>query len=182
MLINSGLAATLRRYVLTPAPLGPRPAPSQPRHSRPLLHLQRTLAALTGNRHSVHSACRRGKHFGENGAKPGRVDRKSAFCAFYVSTRQWRVASAAVLRREEDPPGGLRSQWEVRSLRALRSHCSLRPLPPFPASPLRGNLSPAGPVPLPVAEGGHAPGHLPLLPPSRAGHPGNLRRIRLNPA
>ena len=48
-----------------------------------------TLAALTGNRHSVHSACQRGKHFGENGAKPGRVDRKMPFCAFCVSTRQW---------------------------------------------------------------------------------------------
>ena len=30
----------------------------------------------------------------------------------------------------------------------------------FPASSLRENLSPAGPVPLPVAEGGHASGHL----------------------
>ena len=42
----------------------------------------------------------------------------------------------------------------------LRSLCSLRTLPPFPASSLRENLSPAGPVPLPVAEGGHASGHL----------------------
>ena len=48
-----------------------------------------TLAALTGKCHSVHSTCRRGKHFGENGAKPGRVDRKMPFCAFCVSTRQW---------------------------------------------------------------------------------------------
>ena len=48
-----------------------------------------TLATLTGKWHCVHSMCQRGKHFGKNGPKPCRVDRKSAFCAFCVSTRQW---------------------------------------------------------------------------------------------
>ncbi len=71
-------------------------------------------------------------------------------------------------------PGGLREgeRWPGGSVRWR----SLRTLPPFPASPLRGNLSPAGPVFL-WPRGGHAPGHLPLLLPSRAGHSGNLRRI-----
>ena len=48
-----------------------------------------TLVTLTGKWHCVHSMCQRGKHFGKNGPKPCRVDRKSAFCAFCVSTRQW---------------------------------------------------------------------------------------------
>ncbi len=43
-------------------------------------------------------------------------------------------------------------------LRSPRSDAAaLRPLPPFPASSLRENLSPAGPVPVPVPGGGHVP-------------------------
>jgi len=48
-----------------------------------------TLATLTGKWHSVHSMCQRGKHFGKNGPKPCRVDRRLPFCVFCASTRQW---------------------------------------------------------------------------------------------
>ena len=42
----------------------------------------------------------------------------------------------------------------------LQSLRSFRTLPPFPASLLAQELVSGGPLPLPVAEGGHAPGHL----------------------
>ncbi len=53
-----------------------------------LLRREGVVAALTPNRHSVHSTCRRGRHFAVLGRFPCRVDAKSAVCAFYVSTRQ----------------------------------------------------------------------------------------------
>ncbi len=54
----------------------------------------------------------------------------------------------------DDNPGGLRS---LRLLRTL-------PLSPS-SSPIGDNLYPAGPIPLPVAEGGHASGIvIPMAP------------------
>ena len=44
------------------------------------------FAALTSNRHSVHSACQRGKHFRGFAHFPCRVDAKSPFYAFCLST------------------------------------------------------------------------------------------------
>ena len=62
---------------------------------------------------------------------------------------------------------------EVRVLHPseLRSLRSLRTLPPFPASSLRDNLSPADASPLPVAAGGHVlrMQHRSLLAGSRKG-------------
>ena len=52
-----------------------------------LLRREGVVAALTPNRHSVHSTCQRGQHFAVLGRFPCRVDAKSAVCAFYVSTR-----------------------------------------------------------------------------------------------
>ena len=66
-------------------------------------------------------------------------------------------------------PGGLYEgeRWPGGSVRWR----SLRTLPPFPASPLRGNLSPAGPV-FPWPRGATPPAHLPPLLSSRARHSG----------
>ena len=100
-----------------------------------------SLATLTPNRRSVHSTCQRG-----NGSR-------GLLAGFSSGTAE-----------EGRPARGTPFAWEVRALHALRSHCSLRPLPPFPASPLRGNLSPAGPSPCPRPGVDKPPGRV-FLPP-----------------
>jgi len=50
-----------------------------------------TFAALTRNRHSMHSSRQRGKVFGVFGHFPCHVDAKSPFYAFWLSTWQIKV-------------------------------------------------------------------------------------------
>ena len=118
------------------------------------------LAALTENRHSVRSACQRGKHFGENGAKPCRVDRKSAFCAFYVSTRQWLSWPVGWLQQRYCGGRKTRPGDSVRMGGQGASRPSLPLLTPAPPTvscvPASRELVSGGPLPLPSSGGGQA--------------------------
>ena len=72
------------------------------------------------------------------------------------------VASAAVLRREEDPPGGLRSHGTPGRFAPV-----VPLLPPAPPTvscvPASRELVSGGPLPLPLRGGAQAPGRVSLL-------------------
>ena len=108
----------------------------------------------------MHSACQRGKQFGENGAKPGRVDRKMAFCAFCVSTRQWRPWSLVWLQQRYCGGRKTRPGDSVRMGGQGASRPSLPLLTPAPPTvscvPASRELVSGGPLPLPSSGGGQA--------------------------
>ena len=59
------------------------------------------------------------------------------------------------IQKQQEQPD-VSAGLEIRPLAGLRSLRSRRPLPTFPASLLRKNMSPSGPIPLSLSGGGQA--------------------------